>query len=343
MIKWKSNVVALAIILAAVTITLAEAPANYQIVRVMPIGGEGRWDYVTVDPATKLIYVSRQTHTQIIREDSGEVVGDLPDTPGVHGIALAPDLNRGFISNGRGNSVTIFDVKTMKVLGTVPAGMNPDCIIYDPASKTAIAFNGRSSNATVIDAAAEPVAARKDPIPLDGKPEFAASDEQGHVYVNIEDKSEVQVIDTKTMQVSDKWKLDGGEEPSGMAIDPEHHHLFIGCGNKVMAIVDTTNGKTIATVPIGQGVDACAFDPGTGEAFASCGDGTLTVVKEIDGKFAATQTVQTRRGARTVGIDVSTHTLFLPAIQPDANAAPTTNPRQIVGKFSIVVVAPHAS
>src|SRR5450432_2441869 len=195
MIKSRFGVVAMVIIFAIAVLVLAEDQWNYKVVRVMTIGGEGRWDYVTVDPATKLVYLSRQTHTQVIRE-TGELVGDIADTAGVHGVALVPELNRGFTSNGRANSVSVFDLKTLHVLGTVATGNNPDCIIYDPASKTVIAFNGRGQSATVIDAAAEPSTNPKSTIPLDGKPEFAASDEQGHVYVNIEDKSEVQVIDT---------------------------------------------------------------------------------------------------------------------------------------------------
>ncbi|HMB94856.1 MAG TPA: hypothetical protein VKK61_02330 [Tepidisphaeraceae bacterium] len=338
MIKSRFSAVAMVIIFAIAALVLAEDQSNYKVVRVMTIGGEGRWDYVTVDPATKLVYLSRQTHTQVIRE-TGELVGDIADTAGVHGVALVPELNRGFTSNGRANSVSVFDLKTLHVLGTVATGNNPDCIIYDPASKTVIAFNGRGQSATVIDAAADPSTNAKSTIPLDGKPEFAASDEQGHVYVNIEDKSEVQVIDTKTMKVSETWKIEGGTEPSGLAIDPANRHLFAGCHNQVMAIIDVSNGKTVATVPIGSGVDACAFDPGTGEAFASCGDGTVTVVKEIDGKFQSTQTIKTRRGARTMGLDPTTHTLFLPTnISADENAPPTTRPS---GIFSIVVVAPQ--
>ena len=316
--------------------------ANYQVEKTFPIGGDGRWDYVAVDPATHLLYVSRQSHVQVVNESTGEVVADLKDTKGVHGVAIAADLNRGFTSNGQAGTVTVFDLKTNKPLGTVPAGKNPDAILYDPAGKKVFAFNGRSNDATVIDAAAEPgPAAAVATIPLEGKPEFAAADGEGRVYVNLEDKSAIAVIDSKAMKVVETWKLQGGEEPSGLAIDPAHHRLFAGCGNKVMAVVDTRTGKTLATPPIGDGVDACGFDPGTGDAFASCGDGTLTVVRETSpGKFEVVQTVQTRKGARTMIVDPSTHTVFLPTAEFNPAAPGERRPGMKPGSFMLVVVAP---
>ena len=318
------------------------AGPGYHVSTTYQIGGEGRWDYVSCNPATKLLYISRQSHVQVVNETNGAVVADVKNTPGVHGIALAPDLNRGFISNGQGNSVTVFDLKTNKEIGTVPAGQNPDCIIFDPASQKVLAFNGRSRDVTVIDAGAEPAApAAIARIALPGKPEFAAADGHGHVYVNIEDKNSIQVIDTKAMKATDLWPIEGGEEPSGLAIDADHHRLFAGCGNQVMAIVDSETGKTLGTVHIGKGVDACGFDPGAGDAFASCGDATLTVVKETaPGKFEAVQTVQTRRGARTMTVDTATHTIYLPTadfpepVPGERRAAPKP------GSFMIVVVSP---
>ncbi len=314
------------------------AGPNYGVERVFHIGGEGRWDYVTLDPSGKLLFLPRQTHTQVIRTESGEVVADLKDTPGVHGVALVPELNRGFTSNGKGNSITIFDLKTFNILGTAKAGENPDAILYDPASKKVLAFNGRSGDVTVIDPSAAPdqPAAK---IAVGGKLEFAQADGAGHVYVNVEDKSSVAVIDTKAMKVTDVWKLEGGEEPTGMAIDVAHHHLFVGCGNSVLAVVDTQSGKTVTTVPIGKGCDACAFDAGTGEIFASCGDGTLAVIKETSaGKFEVAQSVKTRKGARTMILDPATHRIYLPAM--DAPAAGESGPPKGEG-FSIVVVAPQ--
>lgn len=318
------------------------AQGGYHIAKVFNLGGEGRWDYATVDPAAKRLYLSRQTHVQVVDTDSGKLVADLPDTPGVHGIAIAPDLDRFFTSNGQGNSVTAFDRKTNKALGTTPAGQNPDAILYDPASKRVFAFNGRSRDATVIDPAAKDGSPAPARIPLDAKPEFGVSDGAGHVYVNLEDKSSVAVIDTKTMKVTDVWKIEGGEGPSGLAIDLEHHRLFSGCGgNQVMAVLDAKTGKTLATVPIGKGVDACAFDPGTGEAFASCGDGTLTVAKETaPGKYEVVQTVQTRRGAKTMALDPTTHTVYLPTAEfPDQAAGGGGRPAPKPGTFAVVVVS----
>ena len=337
------------VVLAAIvwtSLTTAAAPVNpggdgpYHVTGTWKLGGEGRWDYAIVDPAAKLLYVTRQTHVQVVSTETGKAVADIKDTPGVHGVALAPDLNRGFISNGQGNSVTVFDLKSHKELGKIPAGQNPDAIIYDPASRSVLAFNGRSHDVTVIPASAEPGAAvHSVRIPLDGKPEFAASDGQGRVFVNLEDKNAIAVIDTRQMRLTEQWKLDGGEEPSGLALDAAHHHLFAGCGNDVMAIVDTQTGTTVGTVPIGKGVDACGFDPGTGEAFASCGDGTLTVVKETSpGKFGAEQTVQTRRGARTMALDPSTHTVYLPTAEfPSGGGQGRPAPKP--DSFMIVVVS----
>ena len=320
----------------------ADQPGPYHVVKELDVGGEGRWDYVAVDSVAKLLYVPRSTHTQIIREETGEVVGDLKDTPGVHGTALVPDLGRGFTSNGRGNSVTVFDLKTLQVLGTVPTGQNPDAIIYDPASKSVFAFDGRGNDATVIDPAAAPAMAGKTRIPLPGRPEYAAADGRGRVFVNLEDKRQVAVIDTTLMKTVAFWKIEGGESPSGLAIDPDRHRLFVGCHNQVMAILDAQSGKTLGTAPIGKGVDACAFDPQTHEAFASCGDGTLTVVKESsDGKFEVTQTVHTLPGARTMGLDTKTHTIYLPAMKQEPGAQPAAGGRG-AGKFVIVVVARSA-
>lgn len=321
----------------------ADARPTYRVQTEWHLGGEGRWDYCLADPAAKLLYVSRQSHVQVVSTETGKVVADLKDTPGVHGIALAPALNRGFTSNGQGNSVTVFDLKTHEPIGTVPAGKNPDAILFDLSSKRVLAFNGKSGDATVIDAAAQPGAsAVVATIPLGGKPEFAVADGKGHVYVNLEDKNSVVQIDPAAGKVLATWKIEGGEEPSGLAIDAAHHRLFAGCGgNDVMAVIDTESGKTLGTAPIGKGVDACGFDPATGEAFASCGDGTVTVVKETSpGKFAVAQTVPTRKGARTMALDEATHTLYLPTAEFEAAEAGARRPPMKPGSFMIVVVAP---
>lgn len=312
----------------------------YQVANVWHIGGEGRWDLLAVDPAAKRLYVPRQTHVQVISTETGQIVGDVRDTPGIHGVAIVPEANRGFTSNGKDGTVSVFDLKTLKVEGTVKAGQNPDAILYDPASKKVLCFNGRSNDATVIDAKADPAKAAVATIPLGGKPELAASDGMGRVYVNLEDKGAVAVIDMKTMKVTDTWKINGGEEPSGLAIDAKHHRLFAACANQVLAVLDAKTGKTLTTVPTGKGADGCEFDPGTEEVFVPCGgDGVLTVVKEVSpDKFKVVQTVQTRRGARTLTLDPTTHTLYLPTAEFQ-EAAATSRPAMKPDTFMVVVVA----
>src|SRR5215831_3486220 len=257
----------------------AAAQNQYQLKQKFTIGGDGGWDYLTYDPAGKRLFISRGTRVMVVDPAKGTVLGEIPNTEGVHGIALAQDLGKGFTSNGRTNSVTVFDLKTLKEISNVKVegGDNPDAILYDAASKRVFSFNGRSKNATVIDADKGTVVAT---IPLDGKPEFAAADGKGMVYVNIEDRSELTSIDAKKAAVAATWPLTGCEEPSGLAIDAKSRRVFSGCGNKVMTVTNIDTGKVVTTVPIGQGVDANGFDPGTALAFSSNGDGTLTVVHE---------------------------------------------------------------
>ncbi len=338
MSNWTARVLSLAVGLGCASHVLADdAKPTYKVTNTFQIGGDGGWDYAIVDPSTHLLYTSRGNHTQVIDTSAGKVVADLPKC-GAHGIALVPDLNKGFTSDGRANTVTAFDLKTNAILYTVPTGQNPDCIIYDPSSKKIFAFDGRSSDVTVIDPAAPAASSVVAHIPLDGKPEFAAADGSGHVYDCIEDKSEIVEIDAKSMTISNTWKLDGAEGPSGLAIDPAHHHLFAGCDGK-MAVVDTTTGKTIATPAIGDGVDACGFDPATGEAFASCGDGTLTVIKETSpGKFDPVETVQTAKGARTMALDAGTDTIYLAAADYEPKQEGERRAKMKSGTFKILVV-----
>lgn len=328
----------LAVLFAGAALFAAEQP-GYHVIGKIQIGGEGGWDYLTADPGAHRLYISRGTHVIVVDTDTEKVVGDIPDTPGVHGIALAPELNRGFVSNGRGNNVTIFDMKTLAVIGKAEAGTNPDCIIYDPGSKRVFAFNGRSGNATAIDAATGSVAGT---ITLDGQPEYATADGHGRVYVNLEDKSQVVEIDSQKLTVLNHWPLAPCESPSGMAIDAAHHRTFSGCHTKVMAVMDVTSGKVIATPPIGQGVDGNAFDPGTGYAFSANGEGNLTVVGETEpGKFEVVQTVTTQRGARTVALDTKTHKLYLPTAEfgpAPAATADNPRPRPAILKDSFVVL-----
>jgi DNA-binding beta-propeller fold protein YncE len=317
------------------------ADSGYHIIKRLKVGGEGGWDYLTVDGAARRLYVSRSTHVMVIDLDSDKVVGDIPNTLGVHGIAIAPELNRGFTSNGKADTSTIFDLKTLKVLGEVKTGGNPDAITYDPVSKKVFTFNGRSKDATVFSAATGKVLQT---IPLGGKPEYCAIDGKGKVYVNNEDTNEVIEIDCITARVSKKFSLKPCEEPSGMGLDAEHGRVFSGCHNKVMTVLDTKTGKVIATVPIGGNVDGNGFDSGAGLAFSSNGDGTLTVAHESSpGKYEVVETVTTQRGSRTMAIDPQTHNIYLPAAQfmpPKASTSenPKPRPEMVKDSFEVLVV-----
>jgi len=236
----------------------AQGPSGYHVAKKLVLGGEGGWDYLTVDSDARRVYLSRGTHVMVVDADTGVVVGDIPNTNGVHGIALVPALGKGFTSNGRDGTVTIFDLKTLKVLGSTPVGKNPDAIIFDPASQRVFAFNGASKDATAIDAKSGTAAGT---IPLGGKPEFAVSDEKGHVFVNIEDKSEIVELDSGKLTVENHWSIAPGEEPSGLAIDRTHRRLFTVCSNKLMVVLNADNGKVVTTLPIGSGTDASGFDP----------------------------------------------------------------------------------
>lgn len=312
---------------------------GYHLVNTFKLGGEGGWDYLTFDPTANRLFISRATHVIVIDADSGKPVGDISDTPGVHGIALAPELGRGFISNGREGTVTIFDLASLKTLMKVKAGENPDAILYDPASKRVFAFNGRTRDATAIDAARGTVVGT---IKLEGRPEVGVSDEQGKIFLNIEDKSLIESIDAQTLEVKARWPVAPCEEPSGLAIDRKNRRLFAGCDNKMMAVVDANSGKVIATPPIGDGVDANAFDPGTGVAFASCGEGVLTVVHEDSpDKFSVVANVTTQPGARTMALDEKTHNVYTVTAKFGPLPAPTKenpHPRRTILPDTFVVL-----
>jgi DNA-binding beta-propeller fold protein YncE len=302
----------------------AAGKSGYHLIKKVKLGGEGGWDYLTVDSASRRLFISRGTHVMVVDADEGKVVGDIPDTSGVHGIALVPEMNKGFTSNGKTATVTIFDMKTLKALGEATTDKNPDAIIYDPASKRVFTFNGGASSATAIDAATGKTVGT---VALGGGPEFAASDGKGHVFVNLEDKSQLVKFDPVTLKVEKTWPLAPCESPSGLAIDAEHEILIVGCHNKMMAFVDGNSGHVIGTVPIGQGVDANRFDPATGFAFASCGDGTVTVAHEDSpDKFSVVDTITTQRGARTMELDTSNHNLYL--VSADFGATPPATPEK---------------
>lgn len=319
----------------------AFSPAQYQLKQKFTIGGDGGWDYLTYDSTGNRLFISRATRVQVVDPEKGTVIAEIPNTTGVHGIALAQELGKGFTSNGRENSVTVFDLKSLKETNKIKIdGENPDAILYDPASKRVLTFNGRSKNATVIDATNDKVVAT---IPLDGKPEFAAADGKGSVFVNIEDKSELTKIDPVKGTVVQTWPLAPCEEPSGLAMDQKHRRLFSGCGNKMMAVTNADTGKVVTTVPIGQGVDANGFDPGTDLAFSSNGDGTLTVVHEDSpDKFTVAQNAETQRGARTMAMNPGNHQVYLVTAEFDEipPAEGQTRPRRSMkpGTFTLLVM-----
>lgn len=317
------------------------AGPGYHVIKKVPLGGEGFWDYLSVDEAARRLYVSHSSQVIVVDLETDKVVGDIPNTPGVHGIALAPELNRGFISCGQANKAVVFDLKTLKVIGEVKTGTGPDAILYDPDSKRVFAYNGRSNDATVFDAATGAIAGT---IALGGKPEFSRTDGKGKVYVNIEDTSEVVEIDSKKLVVTRRFPIKPGEEPSGMAIDVAHNRIFSVCGNKLMTVLDIQTGKIIATVPIGDRCDGAGFDKDTGLAFASNGEGTLTVVQETStAKFEVAETVATQSGARTMTIDPKTHNVYLPVgpFTPRPGSAPAAPTQQTTGTpeiFSVLIV-----
>lgn len=327
------------IIAAVPALAQAKGASGYHLLKKIEVGGEGGWDYLYADSDAHRLYVSHATKVVVIDTDKDAVIGEIPNTNGVHGIAIAEDLGRGFISDGRDNAVTIFDLKTLKPLDTVKAGKNPDAIIYDPATKRVFAFNGGSSDATVIEAESGQIAGT---IALGGKPEFATADGKGMVFVNLEDKSEVVQIDSRKLTAGAHWPIAPGEEPSGMAIDRKAHRLFLVCSNKMMIVLNADNGKVVANLPTGEGTDAASFDPETKLAFSSNGEGTLTVIRE-DGndKFSIAENVATQRGARTMTLDTKTHKVYLPTAQfgtPPAPTADRPHPRAPVVPNSFVVL-----
>jgi YVTN family beta-propeller protein len=311
-------------------------PSGYHVIKTISVPGDEGWDYVAVDSDARRVYVSHATHVVVLDADTYAIIGDIPDTQGVHGIAIAPDLGRGFVSDGRANTVTIFDLKTLKTLATVKAGTNPDAIIYDPHTKRVFTMNGRSQDTTAINAADGSVAGT---LALGGKPEFAVADAHGNIFVNIEDKSELVRFDSQKLTVLNRWPLKPCEEPSGLAVDWTTRRLFAGCGNKIMAVVDADTGKIVATPPIGDGVDANGFDPATNFAFASTGEGLLTVVHEDSpDKFTVVENVTTQKSARTMTLDLKTHNIFLPAAEFDPPAPGQRRGKVKPGSFVILVL-----
>jgi hypothetical protein len=318
------------------------AQTNWDVVKKFPIGGQGSWDYLTVDPQTHRLFVPRSTHTMIIDADSGKTLGDIPGQKNAHGVAIVPEANRGFISDGGGEgAIIIFDLKTYATLGRIAAQPDADGIIYDPSISRVLVVSGDNGVLMSFKPDIDPTIGKIDtPISLGGKPEFLAADGKGKLYINLEDKDEVAVVDFKTGKVVARWPVAPGGTPVGMAMDTKTRRLFIGCRKpQKLIVMSADDGKVLSDLPIGAGVDATKID--AGQAFASCRDGSLAVARETSpGKFEIVQTVKTPQGARTMGIDPTTHTIYLPTAEFETGA--TGRPAPKPGTFMIVVVAPHA-
>jgi DNA-binding beta-propeller fold protein YncE len=330
------SVIALGLVCWAVS-----AGAAYHPLKRVVLGREGGWDLLTVDPEARRLYIPRSSHILVVDADSCQIVGDILDTPGVHGVAVAHDLGRGFSSNGADSSATIFDLKDLKALAKVRTGSKPDAIVYDPASRRVFTMNAGSRNATAIDAALGKVAGT---VALGGRPELAAVDGKGRLYVNLEDSSAVVVVDTRALKVLSRWSLAPGLGPTGLALDREHQLLFAACSNQLMVVLSAVDGKVVTTLPIGNGVDGAAFDPEKGLAFSSNGEGNLTVVKEeAPDRLQVLETATTQAGARTLALDEKTHHLFLvtaefgPAPEPTAEHPRPRRP-VVPGSFVLLVM-----
>lgn len=306
----------------SLTLAHAQTAPGYHVINKIPIPGQGGWDYLAVDEGTRRLYVSHATQVEVLDVDSGAIVGKIENTQGVHGIAIAPELGRGFTSNGQSSTVTVFDLKTLNKIAEVPTGKKPDAIIYDPASSRVFAFNGGSNSATVIQAADGKVAGTVD---LGGGPEYAVADGAGNVYNNLEDESLVLKINARSLKVEQRWPAAPCASPSSISMDSRNRRLFIGCRSKVMAVMNADTGQVITTLPIGDHVDATAFDPDSKLIFNSNGEGTITVIHEdTPDKYSVVETVKTLPKAKTMALDPKTHQLFLSAAE--------------AGQFEVLVV-----
>ena len=330
------------LLVLTIAAALAASAQEYKVTGKIDIGGPAAgWDYLTSDPGSHRLYVSNGTRVVVVDTATSAVIGEIPDTPGVHGVALAQGLGKGFISCGRASKVVVFDLKTLKATSEVATGKNPDAISYEPVTGRVFTFNGGSKDSTAFDAKTGTVAGT---IPMGGKPEFSQIDGKGKIYVNNEDTAEILEVDAKGLKVERKWSLAPCESPSGLAIDTKHGRLFSVCENKLMAISDIKAGKVLTTLPIGEGADGVAYDPGTGTAFSSNGEGNMTVVRETKGKYEVVQTVTTKRGARTVAVDTDTHRVYTPTAAfgpPPAATEQNKRPRppMLADSFQVLVIA----
>ena len=313
----------------------AATAAGYRLLAHRTLGGEDFWDYLAIDQNARRLYISRWSHVMVVDADSYQVVGDIPEIQGVHGIAIAPEFGKGFITEDEANRVTIFDLRTLKKTATAKTGNSPDGMIYDSSSKRVFVFSG-DGKVTAVNAATGAVAGSAE---LGGSPEFAASDDRGHIYNNLEDKNEVVQIDSRNLRILNRWSLAPGESPSGMAIDAAHHRLFIGCRNRKLVVMDSDTGKVVTTIPISDGVDANRFDPATNLVFSSNGAGTLTVVHEdSENTYSLLANIPTKRGARTMELDPRTHRVYLVTAQLGPQPLqPHTPPPMVPGTFELLV------
>ncbi len=315
-----------------------ESSSGYKIMNKIPLEGNEKWDYLFSDDAAKRLYVSHGNMVQVVDEEKGTEIGRITGLDGVHGIAVAHDLNKGYISTKNDNAVTVFDTKTFKVSKKIVIpGKSPDAILFDLFSQKVFVFNGHSNNASVIDAKTDEIVAN---ISFTGNPEFSVTDGKGRVFVNLEDKGKVDVINSKSFKVENEWSLGEGKEPTGLALDNDRHRLFSVCANNLMVVLDAETGKVITTVPIGGKPDGAAFDPGLKRAFSSNGEGSLTIVQEgADGKYAVLETFPTQKGAKTMTVNKLTHHAYLPSANfetPTEGGKPTVAP----GSFVILDIAP---
>ena len=314
----------------------AQLVSGYHVMKTFHIASAGGWDYLEVGPVNNWLYVSHGTQVNILNKNTGDSAGVIENTTGVHGITFDVAGKKGYISNGRLNSVTVFDMQTNAVLSQIPAGQNPDAINYEPFSKKIITCNGRGKNLSIIDPAKNTVT---DSVDVGGKPEAAVSDGAGKFFVNIEDKNEIVVVDTKTWKVLNHWSIAPGESPTGLAYDSKTRRLFAGC-EKLLMVIDAGNGKVVDKITIGDGCDGVAFDPSTGYIFTSNGEGTLTIIHEENAnKFTVLENIPTKRGARTIALDKQTHLIYLPTADFEpADPNLKTRPKMIPGTFQILVV-----
>ena len=331
------RILALVLAVAAIAVVPATAQKSYKLADRVKLGGEGGWDYLTYDPDANRLFITRGTHVMVVDAETLKATGDIPDLSGVHGVALAPELGRGFITSGGDNMLAIFDLKTLKVLDKVKVGERPDAILYDASAKRVYTFNAKTQDSTVVDAATGKVVGT---VPLGGKPETGVADGKGNVYVNIEDRSEIVRIDTSKFTVAEHYPMAGCDEPSALAFDVVHRRLFAGCASKVVAVVDPDAGKLVTTVDIGGGVDAGAFNPKTQQIFMSCGEGVLTVIHEDSpNKYSVVQNVPTAKRARTMALDAASNTVYTVTAQFDPTPPPAgQRPKMIPDTFELLVV-----